>query len=168
PNRGDQERRPQPDPGPQRPANERAERADTVVHDHVGTRHARPQTVGDERRLDRAGRDVEDHHPEARQELGGEQEREDLPMGAARERNEHERSREQDAAQDERGADAHPSADPAREDRAEHAAYGSRSENEPATSAAGAERICTSSPPTLGPPTKENARLPFKSEFASR
>src|SRR5262249_31807261 len=37
-----------------------------------------------------------------------------------------------------------------------------------ATSATGAERASTSAPPTLGPAMNENARLPFRSELASR
>src|SRR2546423_7086892 len=36
------------------------------------------------------------------------------------------------------------------------------------TSAPGADRAWTSSPPTLGPPTYESARLPLSTEFASR
>ena len=43
-----------------------------------------------------------------------------------------------------------------------------RNENESTTSAAGAENAWTSSPPMLGPATNESARLPFRSEFASR
>jgi hypothetical protein len=43
-----------------------------------------------------------------------------------------------------------------------------RNESASATSAPGAENACTSSPPTLGPATKEKARLPFSSEFPSR
>src|SRR5437763_8404085 len=40
-------------------------------------------------------------------------------------------------------------------------------ENASTTSAAGAESTCTIRPPRLGPPTKESARLPFSTEFAS-
>jgi hypothetical protein len=43
-----------------------------------------------------------------------------------------------------------------------------RNETASAMSAPGAESTWTSRPPTLGPPTYENARLPFSSEFASR
>src|SRR2546423_10205104 len=41
-----------------------------------------------------------------------------------------------------------------------------RKENASARSAAGPESSCTSSPPTLGPPRKEKARLPWASELA--
>src|SRR5689334_3598852 len=41
-------------------------------------------------------------------------------------------------------------------------------ENASTTSATGAEKICTSNPPRLGPATNEKARLPFSSELASR
>ena len=43
-----------------------------------------------------------------------------------------------------------------------------RNETASAISAPGAENAWTRSPPMLGPATKENARLPFRSEFASR
>ena len=43
-----------------------------------------------------------------------------------------------------------------------------RNETASAISAPGAEKICTRSPPMLGPATNEKARLPFSSEFASR
>ena len=43
-----------------------------------------------------------------------------------------------------------------------------RNEHESTISAAGAENAWTRSPPMLGPATNESARLPFKSEFASR
>src|SRR5205823_13088285 len=42
-----------------------------------------------------------------------------------------------------------------------------RNETASATSAYGAERSCTSNPPTGGPPTYEKARLPWRKEFAS-
>src|SRR5919197_4603949 len=41
-----------------------------------------------------------------------------------------------------------------------------RNERASATSAPGADRTCTSRPPALGPPTKEAARLPFRSDCA--
>ena len=43
-----------------------------------------------------------------------------------------------------------------------------RNETASAISAPGAEKICTRSPPMLGPATNEKARLPCSSEFASR
>jgi hypothetical protein len=43
-----------------------------------------------------------------------------------------------------------------------------RKESESARSAPGAENSCTTRPPRLGPATNENARLPFRSAFASR
>jgi hypothetical protein len=43
-----------------------------------------------------------------------------------------------------------------------------RNEHASAISAPGAENAWTSNPPMLGPATKENARLPFRSELASR
>ena len=42
-----------------------------------------------------------------------------------------------------------------------------RKDSASAASANGADSACTSSPPTLGPPTKDSARLPYTSELPS-
>src|SRR5689334_506320 len=101
----DPERRLEADRGAEEPAHQGTDGPDAVVHDHVRAGHARPEPVRDERGEDRGGGDVEDHHPEPGAELREEQHRQDQPVGPARERHEHERHREEDAAEDVRRPD---------------------------------------------------------------
>ena len=75
--------------------------------------------------------DVEQHHPEARAELGEEEQREHERLRSAGERDEHERRGEEHAAEREARPDADPPRDPAGDDRADEAADRAGAEHEP-------------------------------------
>src|SRR5919198_348859 len=134
------ERRPQPDPGTECAAEQGAERPHAVVDDHVGAGDPRPQPVGDQRGLDRPADDVEDHHAEAREELGREQQRQHRPVRPVRERYEQERRREEHAADHEGRAYSEPSAYTAGEDRADQPADRGGAEHQPENARPHAER----------------------------
>src|SRR6185436_4082088 len=129
--RGDPERRPQPDPGAERAAGESAERPHAVVDDHVRAGDTRPQPVRHERGGDRVGRDVEQHHAEARDELGHKQAGVDRPVAAAGERHQHERRRKEHRAGDHHRADTEAATQAPGHERAEHPAERAGAEHEP-------------------------------------
>ena len=87
--------------------------------------------MGDERGEDRRGADVEDHHAQPGAELREEEHRQDQPVRPAGERHEHERHREDDAAEDVRRPDPDPPPEPRRHEGADQPADGAGAEDDP-------------------------------------
>src|SRR5205085_1907910 len=156
----------------ERAAEQRAERPDPVVHDEVGAADARAQLARHDRREDRAGTDVEDHHAEPRPELGEEEEREDAKLkqwivaGApSAVRIVAERRMNRTPATTCPLSPPEVGASSGSIPRRNHA--DPRNETASTASAYGADSACTRPPATLGPATNENARLPENSDCAS-